>query len=98
VGDGEVFINVQSKLEHPQYNSNTLIYDYSLLRLATPAVLSANIGLVCLPADTTQVPFLFIWVSNPEFINLFLPTTSLTGISLHGAMDSNFSVLWQFFN
>jgi hypothetical protein len=54
-GDGEVFITVQTKLEHPQYNRVTYIYDFSLLRLATPAVLSSNVALVCLPPDVSQV-------------------------------------------
>jgi len=55
-GEGEQYILVASKLEHPSYNpGNSQAYDFALLKLATPVTLpSAKAGLVCLPTDLSQ--------------------------------------------
>ncbi len=56
VGDGEQFILVESKLEHPKYNpENSQAYDFAILKLVRPVTLpSATAGLVCLPSDLSQ--------------------------------------------
>jgi len=56
VGDGEQFILVESKLEHPKYNPrNSEAYDFAILKLARPVTLpSSTAGLVCLPSDLSQ--------------------------------------------
>ena len=54
IGDGEKFINVAAIITHPSYDSNSQDNDFSLLRLAIPAPISAKIGIACLPPNTTQ--------------------------------------------
>ena len=55
-GDGEQYILVASKLEHPKYNpANSQAYDFAILKLASPVTLPlATAGLVCLPSDLSQ--------------------------------------------
>ena len=53
-GDGETFINVAAIINHPSYNPSSQDVDFALLRLSSPAVVSAKVGFACLPPDTTQ--------------------------------------------
>merc|ERR1719445_1200981 len=38
-------------IDHPQYNSGTMAYDFSILELESPFTLDDCIGTVCLPGD-----------------------------------------------
>jgi len=48
-------VNVQSIHLHPQYNSNTLVNDIALIRLATPLTYGTTIQPVCLPNADASV-------------------------------------------
>jgi secreted trypsin-like serine protease len=55
--DGETFFQVTNITIHPLWNTNAITYDYAILTLNTPVVISPNtpfVGLVCLPPDVTQ--------------------------------------------
>ena len=55
--DGETLFQVSNIVVHPLWNRNSLTYDYAILTLNTPVVISPNtpfVGLVCLPPDVTQ--------------------------------------------
>ena len=57
VVDGEQYISVSNITVHPLWNTNTLAYDYAILKLSTPVFFSAInpfVGYVCLPPDVTQ--------------------------------------------
>ena len=55
-GEGEQFINVRSKLEHPGFNpASSYAFDFSILRLDTSVTVpSPTAGIVCLPSDLSQ--------------------------------------------
>jgi hypothetical protein len=44
------------KLDHPNFDPQTGNFDLTLLQLSTPAVVSATIGIICLPAISAIVP------------------------------------------
>jgi hypothetical protein len=46
---GEIYRSVQAVIPHPNYNSNTMDFDFALLKLASPVALSANVSYICLP-------------------------------------------------
>jgi hypothetical protein len=48
-GDGEIFINVASIINHPNYNSNSQDNDFALLRLSSPIPISSTVNIACLP-------------------------------------------------
>lgn len=54
VNDGEIFINVKTIKDHPNYNSNSQDNDFSLLELVSPAPISSAVGIACLPPDVSQ--------------------------------------------
>jgi secreted trypsin-like serine protease len=56
-GDGEQYIFASNILVHPLYNSVTLAYDYSIIRLSSSVVIPATnalTGIVCLPPDVNE--------------------------------------------
>jgi len=52
--DGEIFINVKTIKNHPNYNSNSQDNDFALLELVSPAPISSTVGIACLPPDVSQ--------------------------------------------
>jgi hypothetical protein len=46
---GEIYRSVQAVIPHPNYNSNTMDFDFALLKLSSPVALSANVSYICLP-------------------------------------------------
>jgi len=47
-------ISLSAITDHPDYNSNTLDNDYSILTLSTPVTFSREVSPACLPASTSQ--------------------------------------------
>ena len=52
-GDGEIEIEVAEAIVHPQYKSRSNIYDFALLRLASPVTYSDAVQPICLPSACT---------------------------------------------
>merc|ERR1712183_57777 len=50
--DGERYVRVCSKSEHPSYNSNTLDNDFSILTLCEDLTFSHDVSPVCLPTTS----------------------------------------------
>jgi secreted trypsin-like serine protease len=56
-GDGEQYIFASNILVHPLYDSTTLAYDYSIIRLSSSVVIpptNAFTGIVCLPPNVNE--------------------------------------------
>jgi len=51
--DGEQRLQVCSVTDHPNYNSRTVDYDFSILRLCSPVTFQTDIQPACLPATTS---------------------------------------------
>lgn len=51
-------------VSHPQYNSNTIDYDFALLRLESPVTLGNCVGTVCLPRSGAVAPGTTCWISG----------------------------------
>jgi hypothetical protein len=47
-GDGEIYINVASIINHPNYNNNSNDNDFALLKLSTPLSISSTVKIACL--------------------------------------------------
>jgi trypsin len=57
IGDGEQYIYASNILVHPLYDSITLAYDYSIIRLSSSVVIPATnafTGIACLPLDINE--------------------------------------------
>jgi len=53
----EQSISVSVWTAHPQYNSRTLDYDFSVAKLSSDATLTANVGLIALAASATNMDY-----------------------------------------
>jgi len=54
-GDGENFFDVDEIIQHPKYNPDTSDYDFAIIKLKSPATISDEIGVVCLPPDASEL-------------------------------------------
>ena len=52
--DNAVKIKIAKKVEHPNYNSNSMVYDFVMLELAEEVTFSAAVGPACLPQDASK--------------------------------------------
>ena len=48
-------IRIENISIHPRYSRRTITNDIALIRLATPARMSRNVQLVCLPLDEAKI-------------------------------------------
>lgn len=53
---GGVVVKVKKVFQHPQYDTNTVDYDISILELAEPLVLGPGIEAILLPRENEEIP------------------------------------------
>jgi secreted trypsin-like serine protease len=59
------FIPAAQVIQHPGYNSRTMVWDFALVRLESPVELNGCVGTVCLPEEGADIePGSECWISG----------------------------------